>query len=227
MSTRSHPTVTRPASPGRSTRARAALVTVLSAVLVVVVGCGTGDDAVVQGDTFQFVSPGGNTQITYDPPASRKKVADLSGEEVVSGKRIGLTDFTGQVVVVNVWGQWCAPCRAEAPDLEQVYEENKDAGVAFLGINFRDNRQDAKDYIANQNLAYPSIFDYPGRTLVRLTTPTSVVPTTVVLDRYHRAAAVYLRTVSAEELDPLVKRLAAEPYTAGSAPASSQAKVPS
>ncbi|GGF22547.1 TlpA family protein disulfide reductase [Williamsia phyllosphaerae] len=225
MSTRPHPTLTRRASRGRSTRARAALVTALSAALVIVAGCGTGDDAVVQGDTFQFVSPGGNTQITYDPPASRKKVADLSGEEVVSGTRIGLTDFTGQVVVINVWGQWCAPCRAEAPDLEQVYEENKNAGVAFLGINFRDNRQDAKDYIANQNLAYPSIFDYPGRTLVRLTTPTSVVPTTVVLDRYHRAAAVYLRTVSAEELDPLVKRLAAEPYTAQSAP--STARVPS
>ncbi len=216
----------------QSTRVRAALVVALSAVLLVVAGCGTGDDAVVQGDTFQFVSPGGKTVITYDPPAARKKVADISGEEVVTGKKIGLTDYTGQVVVINVWGQWCAPCRAEAPDLEQVYEQNKNAGVAFLGINFRDNRQDAKDYITNQNLAYPSIFDYPGRTLVRLTTPTSVVPTTVVLDRYHRAAAVYLRTISAEELDPLVKKLAAEPYSAQSGsprsdPVAPSAKVPS
>ncbi len=210
---------TRPLHP-RSTRVRTGMVAALSAVLFVLAGCGTGDDAVVQGDTFQFVSPGGKTVITYDPPASRKKVADLNGEEVVSGRQIGLSDFTGQVVVVNVWGQWCAPCRAEAPDLEQVYERNRNDGVAFLGINFRDNRQDAKDYIANQGLAYPSIFDYPGRTLVRLSTPTSVVPTTVVLDRYHRAAAVYLRTVSAEELDPLVRRLAAEPYTdtSGTAP---------
>ena len=189
-----------------------AVLAAIVALVVVLAGCGTGDDAVAQGDTFEFVSPNGQTSITYDPPSARKRVADLRGENVVDNSPLALSDFTGDVVVVNVWGQWCAPCRAEVGDLEQTFERTRSLGVAFLGINFRDNQTDAQDYIANNKISYPSIFDYPGRTLVRLTTPTSVVPTTVVLDRYHRAAAVFLRTISAEELEPLVRRLAAEPY---------------
>ncbi|GAA2064134.1 TlpA disulfide reductase family protein [Williamsia deligens] len=200
---------------------------VLTAVALVaaLAACGTGKDAVAQGDTFEFVSPGGKTEITYDPPSSRKRVRDLSGENVVTGARLGLSDFDGKVVVINVWGQWCAPCRAEVGDLEQVYTDTAPLGVEFLGINFRDNRQEAQDYIRNNDVTYPSIFDYPGRTLVRLTTPTSVVPTTVVLDRYHRAAAVFLRTISAAELDPLVRRLAAEPYTPPASPSGTGTSV--
>ncbi|WP_299576313.1 TlpA disulfide reductase family protein [uncultured Williamsia sp.] len=190
-----------------------AIPLVVVALVVALAACGTGKDAVTQGDTFEFVSPGGKTTIFYDPPSSRKRVRDLSGENVVTGAPLGLSDFDGKVVVINVWGQWCAPCRAEVGDLEQVYEQTAPLGVEFLGINFRDNRQEAQDYIRNNDVTYPSIYDYPGRTLVRLTTPTSVVPTTVVLDRNHRAAAVFLRTVSVEDLDPLVRRLAAEPYT--------------
>ncbi|MBT0565963.1 TlpA disulfide reductase family protein [Williamsia sp. CHRR-6] len=192
-------------------RLRAAVVAVTAASIVIAVaGCGTGKDAVAQGDTFEFVSPGGKTTITYDPPTSRKKVRVIRGSDVVTGQQLSLDDFTGKVVVINVWGQWCGPCRGETAGLEDTYTATKDLGVEFLGINLRDNRQDAQDYIANRKITYPSIFDYPGRTLVDLTTPTSVVPTTVVLDRAHRAAAVFLRTVTADELSALVRRLAAE-----------------
>ena len=59
-------------------------------------------------------------------------------------------------------------------------------------------------------MTYPSIYDYDGRTLAALGTPTSVVPTTVVLDRQHRAAAVFLRAVTAADLLPVVQRLADE-----------------
>ena len=198
---------------------------VVAALVVALAGCATGKDAVSQGDTFEFVSPGGKTEITYDPPSSRKRVRDLSGENVMTNAPLALSDFDGKVVVINVWGQWCAPCRAEVGDLEQVYTDTAPLGVAFLGIDFRDNRQEAQDYIRNNDVTYPSIYDYPGRTLVRLTTPTSVVPTTVVLDRYHRAAAVFLRTISAEELDPLVRRLAAEPYSPPPTPAGTGTSV--
>ncbi|MEE3851412.1 TlpA disulfide reductase family protein [Gordonia sp. LSe1-13] len=187
------------------------LLTMLAAVMVVTSGCSTGDDAVAQGDTFQFVSPGGQMVITY-PPEQRKQIAELSGPDLVTDEPLSLSDerFRDKVVVVNVWGSWCGPCRGEADDLETVYEETKDLGVEFLGIDLRDDRQSAQDFVADRNVGYPSIYDFGGLTLAALTTPTSVVPTTVVLDRQHRPATVFLKAVTAEELDAVVRRVAAE-----------------
>ncbi|OZG28194.1 protein disulfide reductase [Williamsia sp. 1138] len=187
------------------------LVVLAVATLVVMTACSTGDDAVRQGDTFEFVSPGGKTEIFYDPPAERGTVSNISGPDLLDeNKTISLDDFAGQVVVINVWGSWCGPCRGEAEALEEVYANTKASGVAFLGIDFRDRKDSARDFVEDRQVTYPSIFDYPGRTLAKLTTPTSVVPTTLVLDRDHRAAAVFLKAITAEELQPVVERIAAE-----------------
>lgn len=181
-----------------------------------------------QGDTFQFVSPGGQTVITYDP-ADRKEIAEISGEDLVSGKPLSLNDprFAGKAVVINVWGSWCGPCRGEASALEQVYEKYRADGAEFLGINLRDNRQSAQDFVADRNVGYPSIYDFPGASLAALTTPTSVVPTTIVLDRQHRPAAVFLRAVSADELGAAVARVVAESPAPTSAPRQDAVQPPS
>jgi thiol-disulfide isomerase/thioredoxin len=183
--------------------------------IVLLSSCATGTDAVATGGTFDFVSPGGQTRIFYDPPADRGTLGTLTGEDLMNeGETISLDDFAGEVVVLNVWGQWCAPCRSEADDLEQVYEETKDLGVAFLGINVRDNQRDkAQDFVTDQQIGYPSIYDPAMRSLLALgrNYPTSVVPTTVVLDREHRVAAVYLTELLASDLQPVVERVAAEP----------------
>ncbi|ONM47179.1 TlpA family protein disulfide reductase [Nocardia donostiensis] len=177
-------------------------------------GCSTGSDAVSSGGTFEFVSPGGRTDIFYDPPASRGTIGELSGSDLMNeGETVSVSDFPGQVVVINLWGQWCGPCRAEAPALEQVYEQTKDLGVAFLGINVRDLQRDkAQDFVIDNKVGYPSIYDPSMRTLLALggDFPTSVIPTTLVLDRDHRVAAVFLRALLAEDLLPVVQRVAAE-----------------
>ncbi|OZF35870.1 protein disulfide reductase [Rhodococcus sp. 14-2483-1-1] len=183
------------------------------AAVALVAGCSTGTDAVAQGGTFQFVSPGGKTDIFYDPPSERSALGELSGPDLMTeGKTTSLSDYDGDVVVLNVWGQWCGPCRGEADDLEKVYEATKASGVEFLGINVRDESQTAaQDFVVSNNVTYSSIYDPPMRTLTALGgVPTSVIPTTVVLDRQHRVAAVFLRELLAEDLQPVVERIAAE-----------------
>ncbi len=184
-------------------------------VVMLLAGCATGDDAVAQGGTFEFVAPGGKTDITYDPPADRGKPGPLSGPDLMDTSRtISLQDFAGRVVVINVWGQWCGPCRAEMPQLQQVYDATREQGVAFLGIDVRDNDIDApRDFITDRKITFPSIYDPAMRTMIAFggRYPATVIPSTIVLDREHRVAAVFLRELLAEDLLPLVRRLAAEP----------------
>ncbi|KAF0959509.1 MULTISPECIES: TlpA disulfide reductase family protein [unclassified Rhodococcus (in: high G+C Gram-positive bacteria)] len=192
----------------------AGLLAVICTAAVSLSACASGDDAVAQGGTFDFVSPGGQTEIFYDPPADRGTIGTVSGPDLMNeGKTTSLDDFAGQVVVLNVWGQWCGPCRGEANDLEQVYEETKDQGVSFLGINVRDNQQDkAQDFVIDNKVSYPSIYDPAMRTMIALgqNYPTSVIPTTIVLDREHRVAAVFLKELLVEDLKPVVERVAQE-----------------
>lgn len=192
-------------------RGRLLLGSVLASI--VLVGCG------VQAAPGQFtlVAPGGQTRLIYDPPPARLAVPAIAGDSLTApGATVSTADFPGQVVVINVWGSWCGPCRAETPELEQVQGRTRARGVQFLGIDVRDDRSAAADFVRDRAVSYPSIYDPPGRSLIALRGfPRNVVPSTIVLDRSHRVAAVFLRAVLAEDIEPLVDRLAAEPVPSG------------
>jgi thiol-disulfide isomerase/thioredoxin len=190
---------------------RRALFLVVAVLLLA--SCATGTDVVARGGTFEFVSPGGKTDIFYDPPATRGMVGDLSGDSLAEpGTTVSLDRYRGQVMVLNVWGSWCGPCRSEARDLVQVAGAMAAQRVQFIGIDVRDSRQAGADFARDFGLTYPSIFDPPGRTLLALKgIPRSVVPLTIVLDRHHRVAAVFLHAVHAQDLQPIVERITREP----------------
>ena len=181
------------------------LVATVVVLAQLITGCATGDDAVAQGGTFEFVAPGGRTDIFYDPPESRGRPGQLAGPDLMDpAKTRSLDDFAGEVVVVNVWGQWCGPCRTEIAQLQQVYDATRADGVAFLGIDVRDyNRSAAQDFIIDRDITFPSIYDPPMRTMIAFggKYPTTVIPSTIVLDREHRVAAVFLARTAGRRPD--------------------------
>ena len=201
-----------------STLRKAAIAVAAVLTTVTLVACSSGDgaqNAVAVGGTFQFHSPGGQTEIFYDED-QRAPLPDFSGPSLMEeDEEISLSDFDGEVVVINAWGQWCAPCRAEVDDLQYAQETLEPLGGTVLGINVRDyNPTIAQDFKLDNGVTYPSIYDPPFRTALALGgVPTSVIPTTIILDREHRPAAVFLREVTAEDILEVALPLAEEAET--------------
>lgn len=178
-------------------------------------GCATGKDAVAQGGQYQFVAPHGQQIINYDPPSARGTLSSLSGPSLLDqSKQVSLGDFPNQVVVINIWGAWCGPCRDEMADLEQLYTSTKSQGATVLGIDVRDTASAALDFARDRKITYPLIFDEFSRSLSALNGyPRNVVPSTILLDRQHRVAAVYLTPIRIGQLAPVVHKLLTEPAT--------------
>ncbi len=165
-------------------------------LLVLVAGC-TGSQATsVQG-------------LRMFAPADRKPAPALRGELLDGSGSFDLADHAGDVVVVNFWAQWCAPCVVEADDLEQTYQATKDDKVRFLGINTRDQRDHAKSFVAGR-ATYPSVFDPAGKLAVGFKVPPTSIPSTIIIDRQGRIAAVAFGAVLRVELEPIVVELAGE-----------------
>lgn len=92
-----------------------------------------------------------------------------------------LSDMQGEVIVLNFWASWCAPCRDEAEFLETVSREYADKGVTFLGVAWSDTERKAIEYLAEYDITYPNAPDLGlgGADTYRITG----VPETYVIDR--------------------------------------------
>jgi peroxiredoxin len=141
-------------------------------------------------------------------PGQRPQVDAVTGE-LLDGGTYDVADDRGKVVVVNFWGSWCNPCRAEADDLEQTYQATKARGVSFIGVNTRDDRDAAKQFERGR-VTFPSIFDPDAKVALEFDVTQVSTPSTLILDRQGRIAAAMRRPTVVSELQPLVERIAAE-----------------
>lgn len=139
------------------------------------------------------------------PPSKRVGAPKLEGT-TLDGESFSLSGLAGSIVVINVWGSWCAPCRAETPDLVRLANEDTDKGVRFVGINTRDNLDAAKAFVRTFNVPYPSVRDGNGEVLLafRDTIPTTVVPTTLVVDAHGQVAARVIGPVTYNTLKGII-----------------------
>lgn len=79
------------------------------------------------------------------------------------GESYNLRDLRGQIVIINLWADWCAPCHAEADDLQQIHEDYADDGVLMLGINWLDIDSEALEFIEFYGITYPNAPDQGER----------------------------------------------------------------
>lgn len=142
-------------------------------------------------------------------PDQRQKAPVLTGE-TLDGKQLSTQGFAGKVVVVNIWGSWCSPCRKEAPELARAARAT--ASVAqFVGVDTRDaDVAQGQAFQRAFHVGYPSLFDPDGKQLLGFGhLPPSAIPTTVVIDRQGRIAARIMGGTDASTIEGTVNDIAA------------------
>ncbi|MER3445713.1 MAG: hypothetical protein C4291_02245 [Candidatus Dadabacteria bacterium] len=77
-------------------------------------------------------------------------------------RKVELKDFKGKPIVINFWASWCGPCREEIPLLEKTWDDYKDKGVVFLGINVLDEEKNAKEFLRSLGVSYINLRDSSG-----------------------------------------------------------------
>jgi len=186
------------------------LLVLLSVGAMALTGCSTGDDAVDvnNGGEFRFVE--GTPRGEVIPDDDRATAPEFSGT-LLDGEEFASTDLAGDVAVINFWGSWCAPCRVESPQFQEVYAEVRDDGVQFLGVNVKDTDQLARAFEEDLGIEFPSLDDPRGEVALAFRDyPASAVPSTIVLDRESRVAAVYTGELAQDDLRTVLRQLTAE-----------------
>lgn len=168
------------------------LAIVLVTVLLVAGGCGRdAADLPTRADSGAAADTTATKALTWIPIADRQPAPVASGPALSGTGTVSTGDYPGKVVVINVWGSWCGPCRLEARDLAEASRET--AGTAaFVGINIRDTNPDtARAFVRAFDVPYPHIYDPNGSQLVRFagTLPPNGIPATLIIDRDGQIAA--------------------------------------
>ena len=191
-------------SPTRRTLLASASALVLAGTLA---ACG---ESAAEKAAKEVGSRNGDGSMTLFEPAERGAPVELAGE-TIQGATWDSADVRGKVVVVNLWASWCGPCAKEAPHLVEAHEEAKGEDVAFVGINYRESSKETGRAQGEEwGFVWPSVYDKSGQSAIDMQGKMTTQPSTAVLDREGRIAAVVLGPVTTSTLVGVVEDTLAE-----------------
>jgi len=198
---------------GKRRTAAIAGATMMLAAALLLAGCSTGSLSAQyeEGSNKGYISADGT--VAEWPEADRGAPVDFTGV-TETGESLTASDYRGSVVVLNFWYAGCPPCRAEAPDLQELNEAYAGQKVAFIGVNVRDQAATALSFSEEFGITYPSVLDAEDKAaslaLAGQAAP-NAVPTTIVVDAEGRPAARILGQISSKSvLNTLIKDTLAE-----------------
>lgn len=119
------------------------------------------------------------------PPSANPKLAGVPAPDFVlkgmNGENLRLSEFLGEVVMLNFWATWCGSCRQEMPELEQLYETYRSAGFVLIGVNVDDDTERAAKFVQALDIDYPILLD-PRKSVAPLYR-LDELPMSVLIDR--------------------------------------------
>lgn len=178
-------------------------------ISLLITSCATPVSNISSDSESGFVSGDGTS--VFLNKSERKPAPELENVDFLSAE-IDLNSLKNKVVLINVWGSWCSPCRKEASELEELYLKNKTNNVEFIGINIRDSRISANRFIENFSITYPNIFDRDGKLLLgyKDSLPANSIPSTILIDKNGLVAARQLGPIDKSLIQGFISELVEE-----------------
>ncbi|MFM1986802.1 MAG: Thiol-disulfide oxidoreductase ResA [Actinomycetota bacterium] len=171
--------------------------------------CASPNASIQNSGDAGFIS--GDGSATFLKVEERESAPKLQATSF-NGETIDLNSYKNKVIVLNVWGSWCAPCRKEAKEIQDLYLKNKSSGVEFIGINIRDSKVSAEKFISNFEITYPNIYDRDGVLLLGFkdSLPANAIPSTVLIDKNGLVAARQLGPIDRALIQGFISSLVDE-----------------
>ncbi len=155
-----------------------------------------------QGDAQESQDPFILPPIEVDQPAPELTLYDLDGSEV------SLSDFVGEVVLLNNWATWCPPCRQEMPEIKAYYEKYRDQGFQVVAVEAGEPESDVRRFVEQQSLEFVVLLDPENQSLI--TFQTSSLPNTFVIDRRGHLRLAWLGAINTPTLEKYITPLLEE-----------------
>ena len=192
--------------------AHAALAGAAALTALCAAGCSGGQ---IGGDPPQSSGQSfvGSSYISTLYRTGQRPTAPLVTGVTLTGQKLSLAAYRGDVLVLNFWGSWCAPCRAEAPALGTLARRLAASHVRFVGIDIRDEPQSALAFMQAFGVQYPSLNDPDDEIALqfRSTVPPAAIPTTIVIDRTGKVAARIVGGATYAQLKSVISEVTGQP----------------
>lgn len=161
---------------------------------------------------------GSNAQLAAEPlervdpysaplyPAKQKAQAQDFTVSLINGDSFQLSNYQGEVVLVNIWATWCAPCHDETPDFVELYNEYKDEGLLILGVSIDEQGKSVVEpFMEKYDVNYPTVID--DGTIMDKYGPTMGIPTTYIIDKQGDLRYFAVGALTRKELEPKLVKL--------------------
>jgi peroxiredoxin len=200
----------------KRTSARAGLCVLVAGLAMA--GCATPKPLPAGVERAERARQGSGAGLYKDIPVAERPAAPDFAGTTVEGEPVRLSDFRGDVVVVNAWASTCGPCRAESPDLDRTQRRLRSRGVQVLGVSADVSRSNALAFQRELGLSYPSLHDPGGKQFLKLPdglVNPQILPFTLFVDRAGRIAGAVQSKVSEEDVRGVVTPLLEEEQRPG------------
>lgn len=156
------------------------------------------------GSAHDAGSAAGQDEAVPSGPLERSQAPEFELEDL-SGRQVSLSDFRGQVVLVNFWATWCAPCRLEMPSFQDRYERLQQQGFVVLAVNDEEPAADVQGFVDELGLTFPILLDPSGE--VQQLYAVHGYPSSYLIDRDGTIHLVQIGLLSEDLLERSLREL--------------------
>lgn len=181
-------------------------VLILSFLAILLSSCATSNSTTE--DSIGYVAADGSAVLRDQ--SKRGEAIELQAS-LITGETWKLSDYRGQVLILNAWGPWCAPCRKEVPLLQEMQNDEDFSGIQVFGFATRTNESSVNAFLNKYKITYPQIADYDSAVIAQIQgVPSATVPGSIFIDKKGRVAGFALGAADIALIRSLTKSLLEE-----------------